>query len=278
MTDAFFMQGEILGDCVLQRPLRVREERELWFCFNRREKRASVLKLIRNTASRAGFLPAVAHFLKECTCPQVIRVLDYFPADPFTAVEFEYVSGGTLSSLLKKHTRLELKRAVFLFREMLTALEAVHKAGFIHRDIKPGNVWLDDKGGIRLGDFGIARVPGHTEAGPAVFGTASGMSPEQTVDTTQVDFRSDLFSLSSLMFEALTGEKRFAADSFTETLKLIRESKADEMRARLLPFATGDLTGLLCRMGENSPDARPADVKSVLEELDRMNLPCADSL
>ena len=162
--------------------------------------------------------------------------------------------------------------AVFVMREVLTALDELHRNGIVHRDIKPGNILLTAEGEIRLGDFGIARVDGFPEKSPAVFGTPGGMSPEQVVDSTGIDGRSDLFSLASMIYALLTGHPRFPGNSLAETGRLILAGKPAQMAKDLRPFAPENLIGLLCQMSAPSPDDRPASAADVLRALDRMNL------
>ena len=104
------------------------------------------------------------------------------------------------------------------------------------------------------------------------------MSPEQAVDTTKADERSDFFSLASVIFEMLTGQPRFPRGTFVETLKLIQTSRPDDFREKLAPFAPDGLISLLERMAANQPADRPASAEAILAEVDRLRLPCEKSL
>ena len=203
--DSHFFPGEILDDRVLRKLLRVREDREVWRVFDRRRRGPAVLKLIRKDHPRAEIFPALAQTLLHTDTPRLVKVLDFQDIGDYFAVETEFVSGGTLRGKLAGQGRFPLARVVFLMREILLALSILHRRGIIHRDIKPGNILLTADGTVKLGDFGIARLKPCPENGPRIFGTPSAMSPEQAFDTTRTDERSDFFSLSSTVYELLTG-------------------------------------------------------------------------
>ena len=274
-SDSRFFAGEIIGSCVLIKNLRVRTHSEVWYGYDRVLKCPAVLKLIRKDHRRAAFFPALADILLRIECPQLIRLFAFFPAGEYDVAEFEYAGGGTLAGRLKKCGRLTLGETVFVLREVLTALAALHSRGIVHRDVKPGNIWLASDGTIRLGDFGIARLKSYRENGPQIFGTPSAMSPEQAVDTTEADERSDFFSLSSTVYEMLTGRPRFPRGEITETLKKIRQSQSRSLREELAEHSTADLIFLLEQMAENDVGNRPKNAEAILAELDGMRLPCS---
>lgn len=277
-ADSVFFPGEIIGHCVLQRVLRIRTMREVWLAFDRERQCRAVLKFISGAHPRLEVLRELARFLADSSCPQLIRVLDVRTANGWLAIELEYAADGSLSARLKAEKRLSLGQSVFVMREILTALAELHRHGIVHRDLKPGNVWITDRGDIRVGDLGIARLKTFREKGPAVFGSPGAMSPEQTVDTTKVDRRTDFYSLASMMFELLTGKTRFPRGSLVETARLIQTAKPDEMRPDLQDFAPPGLVRLLVWMAAQNRAERPPDAETILDELDRLRLPCVRSV
>jgi len=272
--DSVFFPGEIVGDCVLQKVLRIRPRREVWVAFDRRRQRHAVMKFIRRDHPRAAALPILAEFLTHTDCRQLIRLWATPEVEGWFAAEMEYLSGGSLSRRLQRMRKLPLGETVFVMREVLTALAELHRNGIVHRDLKPGNLWLSGAGELCVGDLEIARVKTVPESGPAVFGTPSAMSPEQTVDTTAVDCRSDFFSLASLIFELLTGRSRFPRAGLVETAPLIRTGRPEEMMRELKEFAPPDLIRLLGWMAACSRMERPADAETILTELALLRLPC----
>lgn len=271
-----FFPGEIIGDCVLQKVRRIRDERqEVWLAFDRKRNVPVVLKFIRDDHRNAAMAPALAEFLTHTQCRSLIHVLGTCSVGRYFAAELECASGGSLSAWLKREGRVPFAQTVHVMRAVLFALRELHRNGIVHRDVKPGNIWITEGAEIRLGDFGIARMEGFPETGPDVFGTPSAMSPEQTLDATKADARTDFFSLSSAVYEILSGHTRFPRAGLKETGMLIRESRPEGLMRDLQPFATMDFVRLLGWMAEPAPGNRPSDADVILNELERMRLPDA---
>jgi serine/threonine-protein kinase len=131
-------------------------------------------------------------------------------------IVMEYVDGRTIRDLLRDDRRLLPERALEITDGVLRALDYSHRAGIVHRDIKPGNVMLNRQGEIKVMDFGIARAVADTQATMTqtaqVIGTAQYLSPEQARGE-RVDARSDLYSVGCLLYELLTGRPPFMGDS-----------------------------------------------------------------
>ena len=131
-------------------------------------------------------------------------------------IVMEYVDGRTIRDLLRNDRRLMPERALEITDGVLRALDYSHRAGIVHRDIKPGNVMLNRQGEIKVMDFGIARAIADTQATMTqtaqVIGTAQYLSPEQARGE-RVDARSDLYSVGCLLYELLTGRPPFTGDS-----------------------------------------------------------------
>ncbi len=130
-------------------------------------------------------------------------------------IVMEYVDGVLLKDLIKRGP-LEVPEAVRITEGILTALEYSHRAGVVHRDIKPGNVMITRNGQVKVMDFGIARAISDSSATvaqtTAVLGTASYFSPEQAKGES-VDARTDLYSTGVVLFEMLTGRPPFRGDT-----------------------------------------------------------------
>jgi serine/threonine-protein kinase len=131
-------------------------------------------------------------------------------------IVMEYVAGRTLRDILREGRKILPERALEITSGVLSALDYSHRAGIIHRDIKPGNVMLTPAGDVKVMDFGIARAVSDAQstmtATAAVVGTAQYLSPEQARGE-QVDTRSDVYSTGCLLFELLTGRPPFVGDS-----------------------------------------------------------------
>ncbi|MEQ6899922.1 Stk1 family PASTA domain-containing Ser/Thr kinase [Nocardioides sp. YIM 152588] len=154
--------------------------------------------------------------------PAIVAVYDTGeePSDDGTAIQpyivMEYVEGRTLRDVLREGRKILPERALEITSGVLSALDYSHRAGIIHRDIKPGNVMLTRAGDVKVMDFGIARAMSDAASSmtqtAAVVGTAQYLSPEQARGET-VDSRSDVYSAGCLLYELLTGRPPFVGDS-----------------------------------------------------------------
>ena len=135
-------------------------------------------------------------------------------AQPY--IVMECVQGRTLRDIVREGRKILPERALEITSDVLAALDYSHRAGIIHRDIKPGNVMLTPAGDVKVMDFGIARAVSDASSTmtqtAAVVGTAQYLSPEQARGET-VDSRSDVYSTGCLLYELLTGRPPFVGDS-----------------------------------------------------------------
>jgi serine/threonine protein kinase len=174
---------------------------------------------------------------------------------------FDYMQGGTLRDYLAKRAErgrpLSAEEVMQLGRQLARALAYVHKLGLIHRDVAPGNVWLDERQSARLGDFDSA-VEHNVALDPADLPptTQAYAAPEQ-ITGGSFDQRSDLFSLGAVLFEALAGERPPRVPNSTLVARL-RATRPDIPRS---------LVQTVCRLLAESPDERPPNADAVLEGL-----------
>lgn len=146
--------------------------------------------------------------------PNIVPVHDLGEtADGAHYIVMEYVAGGTLKERILREGPLDARTAAGISHQVAAALGAAHDAGVIHRDVKPQNILFAASGGVKVGDFGIARAASSqlTRTG-FTLGTADYMSPEQAMGET-VGPESDLYSLGVVLYQMLTGERPFEADS-----------------------------------------------------------------
>ena len=175
--------------------------------------------------------PSLAHdpqlverFLREARSmasladPHIIQIYyigtDEATAQPFFAMEF--VEGESLSAILKRDGKLSVENTLRILHQTAQGLATAHDAGVIHRDIKPGNLMLSERGQIKIADFGIALATKDvskklTTTGEFV-GTPGYLSPEVCLGKP-IDQRSDIFSLGIVMFEMLSGRAPFSDET-----------------------------------------------------------------
>jgi DNA-binding NarL/FixJ family response regulator len=145
--------------------------------------------------------------------PNVVRIFDLGVADDHAYLAMEYLSAGSLAERLAKP--VAAAEAIAYTRQIAGALSAIHAAGVLHRDLKPGNIMFRDDGSLALIDFGLAkqmRLHAAITGTGQIFGTPHYMSPEQG-HAEPTDERSDLYSLGCIFYEMLTGERPFTASS-----------------------------------------------------------------
>lgn len=138
-------------------------------------------------------------------------------------IAMEYVEGEELKRAFERNARFPLADVERIMTQLLAALEEAHAHGVVHRDVKPANVFMLPDGGVKIGDFGIARIDSSelTQVG-SVLGTPSYMSPEQFMGQT-VDGRSDLFAAGVILYQLLTGEKPFTGKLATIMQQVLKD-------------------------------------------------------
>jgi len=145
----------------------------------------------------------------------IVPVYDFGEHEDQPFIVMRYMSGGTLADLLGKGA-LPIPEIAALFQRIGSAIDYAHSLGVIHRDIKPGNILFDSQGVASLSDFGIAKITEATSAFTGtggVIGTPAYMSPEQALGEKNLDGRCDIYSLGVVLFESLSGELPFKADT-----------------------------------------------------------------
>jgi hypothetical protein len=164
----------------------------------------------------------------------VVTVIDAGEDDGAPFIVFEYVEGETLKERIKRQGRLPVSEAVAYAIEIGRALECAHMHRLVHRDVKPQNVLIDPDGRAKVTDFGIARsLEAHGLTAPGrVLGTTDYVSPEQALGH-EVTPQSDIYSLGVVLFEMLTGEPPFRAESqVAVAMKHVRDPLPDVQRLR----------------------------------------------
>ena len=231
-TDGSDLTGQRIGEYLLQRKLGEGGMGAVYLgAHETLDQRVAVkvldAALARNTEVRTRFIQE-ANIQVYLQHPGIVRVLTAHTQGEYLALVMEHVEGLSLEQALERHGRLPLDRTMHLFGQVLDAVAYAHTRGVVHRDLKPSNIMVQPDGTAKVMDFGIAKVLGAsklTRTG-TLMGTAQYMSPEQVLGRSDIDHRTDIYSLGVTFFEALTGQVPFEgrADENTDSDFLIRQA------------------------------------------------------
>ncbi len=215
---------------------------------------------------------AKARFLREARAaaalahPHIVTIYDVGEEGGVPYIAMELLRGVTLDRHTRRGHLLPPEKVVELGMQAALALDEAHRAGIVHRDVKPANLVLTGDGKLKVADFGLAKDPGTAlTATDSLVGTPNYMSPEQ-VAGRPLDGRSDLFSLGVSLWELLAGELPFAGDTISSVLYRVVNEPPRPLR-EIRPGLPERLYALLDRMLAKDPAERPATGAEVAREL-----------
>jgi len=206
---------------------------------------------------------------RKITHRNVLRTFDFSETDGVPYISMEYVEGVMLKDLIGSKGALPVGVGLRIAKQICQGLEAAHRQGVVHRDIKPQNMLIiPETGEVRIMDFGIARttdIQGESGGGLTVEGTVMGtpdyMPPEQA-QGRPADVRSDLYSLGVVLFEMFTGQLPFVGETPVATVvQHIRETPPAPRSIR--PELPADIEAIILRCMEKAPERRYADVDAL---------------
>ena len=191
---------------------------------------------------------------------------------PLPYIVMEYVDGHTLREVIQLDGRLTQRRALEIVVDVCAALDYSHRAGIVHRDIKPGNVMITTDGSVKVMDFGIARAVAQSTSTvtqtAAVMGTAQYLSPEQARGES-VDYRSDLYSTGVVLYELLTGRPPFQGDSpVAVAYQHVREDPVPP--SDLEPDLSADVDAVVMKTLAKNPANRYQNASELSDDLGRI--------
>jgi eukaryotic-like serine/threonine-protein kinase len=201
--------------------------------------------------------------------PNIVPVYEVgeFNSRPFFAMA--HVEGKSLREVIKEG-RLTESDVIRLTMQVCEGLNKAHESGVVHRDIKPGNIIIDQESRARIVDFGLATVSGEeklTKTG-STLGTVGYMSPEQIVGK-QVDHRSDLFSVGVILYEMLAGRRPFEGDNDAAVARSITDTNPEPV-ARYKSGTTGELQQIIDKALSKDPSLRYQHADGMLSDLKRL--------
>lgn len=249
---------------------------------------------------KAGSLPGQRHFrtrfLREARAasllnhPHIATVHDYGETkDGQPYLVMELIEGQSLSHLLRADA-IPAERAVAIVKQVVQAIAEAHRHGIIHRDIKPSNIALNQRSEVKVLDFGLAK---HAEPNPltqpagegasathtlegVIIGTPSYLSPEQALGM-QVDKRSDIFSIGSLLYECLTGTPAFSGQTLGEVIaQVIRDDPSPP--SQLNPHVPSELDHITLKALAKKSEDRYQTAEELLADLDTVEFTRTNSV
>ncbi|MCA1616292.1 MAG: serine/threonine protein kinase, partial [Acidobacteria bacterium] len=222
-------------------------------------------RLSGDAASLARFYQEVS-VARQISHRHVCRVYDVGESGGLHFISMEYVRGEELSSVIKRFGRLPHDKAVEIARQLCAGLAAIHERGVLHRDLKPANVMVDERGDVRITDFGLAALAEEVRGREASAGTPAYMSPEQLAGG-ELTARSDLYSLGLVVYELFTGRRAFDARTLDELLSLRASASTPASPSSLVKDLDPLVERVIERCLEKEPGLRPATALQVAAAL-----------
>src|SRR5467141_1778667 len=203
--------------------------------------------------------------------PCIVPIYEVGERDGSCYFSMKLVEGCQLDAMATREPML-IRRAVELIAKVARTVHYAHGHGILHRDIKPGNILLDQKGEPHLTDFGLARLV-ESESSVThtldVLGTPSYMAPEQAVgNNTAVSSNTDVYGLGAVLYQLLTGQPPFAGGTTYETIKLLLDTEPRQPRL-LNPKIDRDLSTICLKCLEKDPKRRYPSALDLAEDLER---------
>jgi eukaryotic-like serine/threonine-protein kinase len=202
--------------------------------------------------------------LERLQHPNIIRYFGGGEQNGQLFYVMELVDGGTVKDLLESQGRFPWPVVVELARQICSALQCAHNHGVIHRDLKPGNLFLNRDGELKLGDFGIARDLTHsdlTDTGMTV-GTHAYMAPEQITGDSRISGQVDLYALGCCLFEMLVGRKVYQGENFAQLFEQHLRGKPDRV-SQYVPECPTELDEIVNQLLSKNPLDRPFNARAV---------------
>lgn len=205
-----------------------------------------------------------AQVIARLNHPNIVRVYDIEHQYRTIFIVMEYLSGQSLRDLLEDKRRFPFSRAVNLLTQVCEGLAYAHQEGIVHQDIKPDNIFVDDRDRVKIVDFGLARSVG-TGDGLEVVGTPYYMAPEQ-IDGDPIDERTDIYSLGITAFEVSTGFRPFHGPDVGGILMAHKAKPLPDPRS-LMPDLPSAFNDFLQKATQKDPGKRHQSMSHVLAEL-----------
>lgn len=212
-----------------------------------------------------------AYILQSLNDQHIVRIVDYGNDDNLYFIIMHHIDGQNLKYYITNYGPIEPLKAVHYVLQAAQGLDAAHKIGVVHRDIKPQNILINNKGVVKIVDFGLSR----SKESPTItssdkfMGTAYYTAPEQVMSSHSADIRSDLYSLGVVLFEALSGYPPYTGGTVVDII-LKHQTEDIPSICKIHPNLPREFDGFLRKAMAKQPDARfqtPRDFMHALEQI-----------
>ncbi|RMG11872.1 MAG: FHA domain-containing protein [Planctomycetota bacterium] len=267
--------GQVFSGCLVEKLLGEGGMGSVYLATRKLDGRRVALKFLppqhaAHEGLRKRFL-RTAELVRKVEHPNVARILEVCDDPEWPHFVMEWIKGEALDQRIKRKKRLSQLEGIRIARDVAWGLEAAHRSGLLHRDVKPGNVLLTPAGKVKVIDFGIGKNTLGDErityAGE-VLGTPSYMAPEQW-GNHEVDHRCDIFSLGSTLYHLVTGRLPFRAKRPVDLGPLVARGEFDPPRS-VHPELSAELELVLLRMMEVDRRHRYQSMAECAEDLQRV--------
>jgi serine/threonine protein kinase len=257
----------------------------VYLCEHKLMRRRVAVKVL--PTAKAADESSLQRFYREARAaaaldhPNIVHAYDIDQDETLHFLVMEYVDGSNLQDIIKKNGQMEPSRAAHYIRQAALGLDHAHRAGLVHRDIKPGNLLLDRTGTLKVLDMGLARFFNDEDDiltrqfEENVLGTADYLAPEQALDSHSVDIRADIYSLGATFYYLLTGRTPFGEGTVAQKL-IWHQTRQPRPIANFRPDVPPDMAAVLEKMMAKDASHRyqtPMEVAEALEPWTQNPLP-----
>jgi CheY-like chemotaxis protein len=224
-------------------------------------------RLASKEASREMFIKE-ARFVSRLDHPNIAHIYQIGNVNEILYFAMEYIDGITMSDMIKKGDKFNTLKGLNYLITICEALDFVSRNNIIHRDIKPANIMINDKGIIKIVDFGVAKIAdmeGDNSSKEGIVGSPYYICPE-AIDGRPLDLRSDIYSLGASFYHAFTGSPPFEGNNAEEVLNKHRVQSLIPLKKKN-PKVSPALGKVIEKMMAKSPDNRYQDYKEIIKDL-----------